>query len=586
MTYDPLPWTRIATAAAPQFSADGRTLFHLRGQHAEAWALDLGSGDTRRLAASGERLTTLRRAPQDDRLILAHDRGGDERAQLLLFEDGTARPLTRDETAIHSFGAWSPDGTRISFASNDEDVARFTLYTMDVAAGVRTRLLDVPGELAPGAWHPDGARLLAIHERATGDERLLIVDAATGAAHEVPRRGATRYQAARWTPDGRLLAITDAHGGDVLALCALDETTGAAETLHAPQDRDIDVWSLAPGTGSLATIENDRGWSVLRVGPPGGERPVVAGLPRGVLSDLAWSPDGQRLALVASAPMTPASLWVVESGAARPVWRPEMPAGLAPVEPELVEWTAQDGKAVPGWLTLPRGDTPASGWPAIIWVHGGPAAQTRPVFRPDMQALLGQGYAVLMPNVRGSTGYGRAAMESDDIENRLDAVEDLVAGARWLAARPEIDAGRLAVMGQSYGGYMVLAAITEHPALWRTAIDFYGVADFETLLADTGPWRRAHRAAEYGDPVRHRALFDRISPLKHAGRIAVPLLVLHGIRDPRVPFSQSEAMVQALTPRRHDVRFERFEYAGHGFVRSEDRERVYAAVAEFLAETL
>jgi dipeptidyl aminopeptidase/acylaminoacyl peptidase len=212
--------------------------------------------------------------------------------------------------------------------------------------------------------------------------------------------------------------------------------------------------------------------------------------------------------------------------------------------------------------------------------------QARANFRSDMQALLAQGYAVLMPNVRGSTGYGRAYMDADDVEKRLDSVHDLAAGREWLVRQPGIDPARIAVMGQSYGGYMVLAAVTEYPDLWRCAIDFYGIADFGTLLAATGPWRRGHRAAEYGDPSRHRALFDRISPIRHFHRVRVPILVLHGTRDPRVGFGESEQVVSALQERRRPVRFEVFEYAGHGFVRPDDKVRVYGAIAAFLGAEL
>jgi dipeptidyl aminopeptidase/acylaminoacyl peptidase len=200
--------------------------------------------------------------------------------------------------------------------------------------------------------------------------------------------------------------------------------------------------------------------------------------------------------------------------------------------------------------------------------------------------LLAQGYAVLLPNVRGSTGQGRRSTESDDVAKRLDSVTDLAHGARWLAARPDIDSARVAVMGQSYGGYMVLAALTEHPELWRCAIDYYGIADFTTLLRDTGPWRVAHRSKEYGDPQRDAALFDRISPIRQVDRIRVPVLVAHGTRDPRVPFGESQQIVTALQERQQRVQFEVFDYAGHGFVRPDDRARIYRAVADFLRKHL
>ncbi len=580
MTFDPLPWSAAGAAASPAFSQDGQTLFHIRGLHGRLWSLHLGTGEARLLADPGERITLLRRAPSDDRLIYGFDRGGDERLQLWLL-DGSPRPLTNALGALHAFGAWSPDAATVTFAANDEDPARYTLYLYDLATGTRRRLFDVPGELAPGPWHPDGTRFIALHDLTSGEQRVLIVDAATGAAHEIPRQN-TRFASVRWA-EGRLLALTDA-GRDFMALCALDPATGETTPVYAPEGRDVEAWSMSPGNTALATIENDRGWSVLRLGPPQGDRPIVTGLPPGVFSDLAWSPDATRLAFVASAPDAPASLWLVESGTPRPLWQPDAPGPC--ITPSLVEWQATDGRTVPGWFALPAGTPPAAGWPAIVWVHGGPASQTRPSFRGDLQALLAQGYALLMPNVRGSTGYGRAALDSDDVEHRLDSVTDLTAGARWLAAQPHIDPTRIAVMGQSYGGYMVLAALVEAPELWRAGIDFYGIGDFTTLLAATGPWRRAHRSAEYGNATDHAALFDRISPLHRFDRLRAPLLVLHGTRDPRVPYEESVAIVADLESRQHPVTFERFDYAGHGFLRPEDRARAFRAVAAFLDRTM
>jgi dipeptidyl aminopeptidase/acylaminoacyl peptidase len=199
--------------------------------------------------------------------------------------------------------------------------------------------------------------------------------------------------------------------------------------------------------------------------------------------------------------------------------------------------------------------------------------------------LIAQGHAVLLPNVRGSTGYGRRSTESDDGARRPAAVADLARGRQWLAAHPAIDAGRIAVMGQSYGGYMVNAAVTEYPDLWKAAICYYGIVDFVTTLEGTGPWRRSHRAAEYADPAEPD-LFDRLSPIHHIDHARAPMLVAHGTRDPRVPYGESEQLVAALRERQRKVTFLSFDYAGHGFIRPDDRRKVYAAVADFLAEHL
>ena len=584
MTADPLAYTTIDAASSPSFSCDGRTLFHLRGAGLpQVWALDLDSDSAQQLTCHTEKVALLRRARGDDRLIYAIDAGGDERQQLWLLEDGQSRPLTDAPAVIHGFGAWSPNGSRISLTANDRDEAHFDILLVDLATDERTRLFQGTHEATVAAWHPSGDRFIAMLDKNSGDQRPMVLHV-DNAVHAVPRGAPARYASLRWTPDGAaLMGLTDV-GRDDMALCRIDLASGEATPIFAPPGRDVEAWALAPIGGLLATIENDRGYALLRVGPMDGKRPVVAGLPQGVVSEAAWSPDGAALAVTVASPTEPPGIWLWRDGAMRPLWRPERTVAVQDFD--LVEWESIDGRRIPGWLALPSGPAPAAGHPAVVWVHGGPAAQTRASFRPDMQALLAQGYAVLMPNVRGSTGYGRAAMESDDRENRLLSVHDLAAGGRWLGIQPGVDPARIAVMGQSYGGYMVLAAITEHPELWRAAIDFYGIADFSTLLASTGSWRRAHRADEYGDPVRHRALFDRISPLRHVDRIQAPLLVLHGTRDPRVAIGESEQIVVALQARGKPVRYEVFDYAGHGFIRPEDRRRVYTAVAAHLARYL
>ena len=580
------PYAAIGAASAPAFSCDGRILYHLRGAGTpQLWAMGLDGSNARSLVETGEKTAFIRRAPGDERIVYGIDAGGDECQQLWVYHDGgESVALTDAPAANHDFGAWSPDGTQVAYAANDRDPAHFDVLVRDIAGPAR-RIYQGTHQLAVAAWHPAGDRLLLLADDAEGDQALLVLTLADGTVRPIPHPRPMAVKSARWTKAGALMALTDG-GGEFLALCRLDADSGAVTPVAAADGRDVEAWSLSPGDALLATVENDRGYAVVRVGPPGGERAVVAGLPQGVAADLAWSPDGALLALSASGPTTPSGVYLVDAATAqaRPVWVPDAPAGL--VAFDLVEWASFDGRATPGWFARPAGPVPEAGWPVVVWVHGGPAGQTRANFRADMQMLLAGGYAVLMPNVRGSTGYGRAATASDDGGARLDTVHDLAAAHAWLVAQPGLDPARIAIMGQSYGGYMVLAAIGEYPALWKAAIDYYGIADFTTLLADTGPWRRAHRSREYGDPVRDAALFARISPIRQAGAITAPLLVLHGTRDPRVPYRESEQIVAALRDRGHPVEFETFTYAGHGFIRPEDRARAYGLVAAFLQRML
>jgi len=592
MAHTPEDFVEIGAATAPAFSRDSQTLFHLLGSGLpQVWALDLATGTDRQLTSHDEKVALLRRAPTDDRLIYGIDQGGDERQQLLLLDPRDASPepraLTSRLNVIHDFGGWSPDGTRFAYASNERDEAHFDVYVQEVASGVRQRVHRGSNMLSVSGFRGDGAQLALLHDRGYGDMSLLLLDLTSGKAREFPQPPCN-YQSVRWSSDGRtLLALTDGGGSEFLRLCRLDPDSGAVSVVYAAAGRDVEGYAISPDASLLATVENDRGWSVLRVGRLDGTRAEIAGLPRGVISEPTFAPDNASLAFTLATPLEPPSLWLWRDGIARRVLRPAPhldPSSF--VEFELVEWRSFDGTTIPGWLALPRTQRPAAGHPAIVWVHGGPVGQTRPNFRQDLQMLLAQGFAVLTPNVRGSSGYGRSYTESDDVARRLDSVTDLAFGREWLATHPAIDADRIGIMGQSYGGFMVNSAITEHPDLWRAAVNYYGIVDFVTLLAGTGPWRRNHRAAEYGDPERHAEVFARISPIHRIDRVRVPVLVAHGRRDPRVPFDESEQMVAALRERQKKVEHHTFDYAGHGFIRPDDRRRIYRAVADFFTAHL
>ncbi len=589
---EPSAWTAIGAASSPSFSKDGGTIFHLRGAGLpQVWSMRRDGSGAAQLADQDERAARLRRAPDSDRLLWSIDAGGDERDQIWLLDPGDApRALTADPRASHEAGAFSPDGGRIAFAANDRDEACFDVLVMDLATGERRRILEGAGSRSVTNW--TGASLAVIEDRSSSDQALWTVDAETGAAHEVPRQGLARYAAARFVKDDPgIMALSDAGGADFMRLCRIDPAGGELETVSAPVGRDVEAWALSPDGSLLATVENDRGYGLLRVGPLDGERRAVTGVPQGVAGDLAWSPDGTALAFSAEGPTAPPGLYLWEGGAVRPLWQPD-PAAEAGIDPErftgftLVSWPGLDGQEVPGWLALPPGPAPAGGFPSVVWVHGGPASQSRAKFRPDMQMLLSQGYAVLMPNVRGSTGYGRAWMEADDFGKRQVAIDDLAAARHWLAVQPGVNPGRIGVMGQSYGGWMVLAAITRHPELWRAAVDCYGIADWFTLLRDTGPWRRQHRALEYGVPGRHDDVLREFSPIHGVGAVTAPLLVAHGDRDPRVPMNESEQFAAAMERHGKRVRYERFTYAGHGFIRPEHQQQAYAAVAEHFRQHL
>jgi dipeptidyl aminopeptidase/acylaminoacyl peptidase len=219
-------------------------------------------------------------------------------------------------------------------------------------------------------------------------------------------------------------------------------------------------------------------------------------------------------------------------------------------------------------------------------VHGGPESQRRPDFLPTTQGLVAAGIAVLSTNVRGSTGYGKTYCHLDDVERRMDSVADLQAAVTWLREQPAVIGDRIAVMGQSYGGFMVLAALTTYPEIWAAGVEVVGIANFVSFLEQTGPWRRKTRAAEYGDLERDAALLREISPLHKADRITAPLFIIHGRNDPRVPLGETEQIATKLRELGREVELMIFDDEGHGMVKRPNRQAGFGRAVEFLVQYL
>ena len=581
----------LPAAIAPTFAKTGPRLYHLAddGGLMQVWSLDPEDGSRRQMTFLDEPVAFLARSPSDDTLVFGVDCGGDERQQLhLLRPDGTCLALTEAPDAIHAWGAFAPDGDRIAYTANTRNGIDFDLFIRDLAADTETCLARLDGQHKVLAWSPDGAWLTVLADRSFADQDLALVDVATGAVRPIERRhGPARYAAFRWRKDGSAAYVLTELGGDYMGVARFDPVAGTLAPLFMPQDGDVEALALAPDGTQLAAAVNRGGWSDLELIDVSTGRATRLERPAGVIGELAWPSDGSHLILSQTDPTRPRGLWRAEPAYARvtPLLVADASAlALRPLQP--VAFPSFDGLQIQAWLALPATPAPDAGRKAVVWVHGGPESQVRPTYRPDVQAMLAAGYAVLLPNVRGSTGCGRAFAALDDVRLRLDAVEDLREARLWFGARPDIDATAIAVMGQSYGGFMVLATLTRHPDLWKAGIEYYGIVHFLTLLETTGRWRWRHRAAEYGDPVADREFLGQISPLTLIDRLRAPLLVAHGKRDPRVPFSETEMLLEALAARRHPVDSVLFDHEGHGFTRPDDRRRIHEALMAFLATTL
>jgi len=535
-------------------------------------------------------------APGDDRLIYARDVGGNEKAQLFLLspDDAMETSLTAGhEDAMHLFGEWSSDGRQILFAANRRNPGLFDLYLQPLDG--EARLVwehDQPGYLINLTFSPDGQRAAATRMSSSFHHDLLEIDLTTGSARKItPSEEIARYDNVFYAPDGRSLLVNTDLGDDFLHIARLDLETLALETVLAP-DWDVESMTPSPDGRYLAYTVNvdgahelcvlDLNSGATRNAPGLDVTPGVVGMMDG---RLAFASDSKRLAFsFTSATRTvDVFVWDLETDQVQPVTRSSH-GGLprdAFISPRLIRYPTFDERLIPAWFYEPvaEGDEPA---PTVVMVHGGPEAQYTPYFHFLIQYLLHSGYAVLAPNVRGSTGYGKAYSHLDDVEKRMDAVADLAYAVHWLKEQPGVDGDRLVVYGGSYGGFMVLAALTTYPDLWAAGVNIVGISNFVTFLENTSAYRRGHREAEYGSLERDREYLESIAPIHHVDKIMAPLMVIHGANDPRVPLSEAEQLVAALQARGVPVEFLVFDDEGHGLVKLKNKRVAYPGIVEFL----
>ena len=547
----------------------------------------LEGGDARQVTDTGGVVYQIaaRPSPDDsrDELLYVTDDGGDEQYQLHLLNLATAasRPLAVAPGRIHNFGAWSADGRLLSFAANRRDVRFFDVWVINVETDEEFLIVQDDSMNTAGNFAPDGRTLLFSRPNLDlpGDNDLFALSLDQNGAGVGPQRLLTPHAsdlAAEWrglhlANDGTLLTLSD-EGCDFIGLQRVDADTGTREFLRAPE-WDIEAATVTADGSRVVLVVNEDGYSRLEAFALDGDLRFAAPLPlpqppRGVIAAPCWRPDGGALAITSEGARQLSNVWLAEIDAPQPVRVSRAdPAGIdlaSQPEPEIVHYTSFDGREIPAFFYRPPGSSGQQRMPCLVLVHGGPESQSRPTLwgrYAAPQYLLSRGLAVLMPNVRGSTGYGKTYSHADDVELRMDSVRDLIEATEWLAASGEVDPDRIAVMGGSYGGFMVLAAITEAPDRWAAAIDLFGIANFETFLEFTGPWRRKYRAREYGSEPD---FLRTISPIHKADQIRTPLLVIQGDHDGRVPQEESEQIVEAVRQNEGVVEYVVYPDEGHG----------------------
>jgi dipeptidyl aminopeptidase/acylaminoacyl peptidase len=581
----------IRSADQPTFSPNGQVMAYVTDVSGvpELWALRLGELLPDQVSYFGERVGLARYAPEGEQLLFAVDAGGNERWQIYLRRQGRIFQLTHDPEVIHEFGAWAPDGQLLAISANRRNPAYFDVY-VGTPEGEWRPVWTADATLYVQDWSADGRYLLVTEYHSPSAQDLWILDVSDRSRRKLTSGPPARYLSAQFGSQG---------DADVWALSDLDSeflrpVRISLETgrLSVPRefDRDVELMAISPDGCTAALVVNDSGRSRLFTFPlPELDRSAEAHLPLGVVTSLEWHPDESRVAYGFSGPHFNPDIWLWDPAGdiTRLTWSPRLWVDLTETpEPESWHFHSFDGLPIQGWLYRPAAAPPPGGWPTLVIVHGGPESQSRPGFNPVIAYFVRAGYLVYVPNVRGSTGFGKTFSHLDDRELRPNAVRDLAEGVRALQAAGLASPRATAVMGGSYGGFMVLSALTSYPDLWAAGIDIVGIANLETFLENTGPWRRKLREAEYGSLERDRELLRSLSPIHRADQIRAPLLVIHGRNDPRVPVTEAEQIVARLRQLGRPVELLIFEDEGHGVVRLPNRIRMYETIAKFLEKYL
>lgn len=561
----------------------------------------------KQLTAYPDRVSSFRVAPGGKELVFLKDHGGDENDQLHRLElsaglsVGEAKPieLTARPKVKHTLPAFDTTGKRIAFTSNGRNGKDMDLYvqswpaTPEDPAKPNKPLLELGGNFAVTDF--SGDRVLVTEARSNVDHDVWIVDAKTKTKKLLTKHVSDeRYEAARFSRDGKAVYVLTDAGREFMTLVAIDIASGARTAIIS---EDHDVMALAmPRWSSPAKKGDSEDLAVFAVNLDGVEKVSVItldakrkvvkrGTPNieGVIGAIDIAPNGTVAYLAAEGSTRPTEIYRVDL-ATYEVTRKTFSDHAGVDEQKLIDhkvqsYTTSDGKKISYLMWSPKeGDK----LPAVIEIHGGPEAQAQPWFSGVRQYLALAGYVVVAPNVRGSLGYGKSFAHLDDKERREDSVRDIAELGRVLALQPRVDGKRIALYGGSYGGYMVLAGLTLYPDLWAAGVDVVGIANFKTFLEQTAPYRRALREAEYGSLEKDAELLVKISPIHKVDKIAAPLMVIHGTNDPRVPIGEAKQIADALGKRKVPVQLMTFDDEGHGLSKLKNRLVAYPAMVKFL----
>jgi dipeptidyl aminopeptidase/acylaminoacyl peptidase len=531
--------------------------------------------------------------PNDDRVLYTHDQGGNELHHLyVLGPDGQEKDLTPGAKLKAAFQGWSPSGDAFWVTTNERDARFFDLYRYDAKSYERTMAYKDETGYQLGAISGDG-RYLALAKPVTTAENEMYLWDVQAKEMKPLHQGKATYSPEDFDPQSRTLYYLSNDGGEFTRVRRYDIASGRHEDVEKA-DWDVMYTYFSRGGRYRVTALNDDGRTVIKLYDARTNAPVqLPDLPAGDITSVSISKSDARMAFYLSGDRSPSNLYVHEFGGREArrltdTLNKEIdPADL--VEAQVVRFKSFDGMVIPSIFYKPHQATASAKAPALVYVHGGPGGQTRKGYSALIQYLVNHGYVVLGINNRGSSGYGKTFYVSDDRKHGKEPLWDCVEGKKYLASLPYVDKDRIGIIGGSYGGYMVLAALAYQPDEFAVGVDIFGVANWVRTLESIPPYWESQRLALYteiGDPVKDLAMLREVSPLFHADKIRKPLFVVQGANDPRVIQPESDDIVAAVKKNGVPVEYVVFPDEGHGFSKRKNTIEAYGKIRAFLDKYL
>jgi dipeptidyl aminopeptidase/acylaminoacyl peptidase len=583
------------------FTPDGGILIGTRfADAAQLHKVDSPLGMRRQLTFYPEPVGgALMRPDGSGQFAFAKDTGGDEFFQAYLFDPkaGAATAFTEPGTRNQSL-TWTKDGGLVAWSRSTKDSGDYDILVANPSKTDSRRVLfKGRGAISPQDFSADGKTLLLQESISVAKSRLFTLDVASQKLTELTPDLNVSYDGGAFLADGKSILTGSDEGSDFSRLVKIDLATGKRTVLTPNLTWDVESYTLARDGKTVAYVVNVAGASELRLmnAETGAELPAPK-LPAGVIVGTEFDDAALRLGFSLNAATAPSDVYVLSlKDGALTRWTESEVGGLDPatfVAPKLVTFKSFDSgkkgapKEMSAWVYAPNKPGPH---PVIINIHGGPEGQSRPTFSPTIQYWVNElGVAVVLPNVRGSTGYGKTFVGLDNGLKRLDSVKDIGATLDWMAAFKQFDMNRVISYGGSYGGYMVYATMIMFPERFAGGVDIVGISHFRTFLENTSGYRRDLRRVEYGDERDPKVakFFEEIAPLNNAAKIRKPMFVVHGQNDPRVPVSEARQMVEAFRKNGVETWVMIAKDEGHGFQKKANQEAQREAETLFFAKVL